>query len=97
MDLVLRKGGLCYMRIIQCSNCGANGLVERNGCIVCEYCDSKFIIESSDFPQKSMGMSLNADIENLLQRCRTDPKNARRYANRVLDIDPTNLEALKYI
>ena len=85
------------MKILQCTNCGASGLVEKGGYMICPYCDSKFAIESSDFPQRSMGMSLNSDVENLLRKCRTDPKNARKYANLVLDIDPSNTEALKYI
>lgn len=85
------------MKTLKCENCGANGLVEHNGYWVCEYCDSKFAIQASDTPQQAMGRSLNADVENLLRKCRTDPKNARKYANLVLDIDPTNQEAINYL
>ena len=85
------------MKTLKCENCGANGLVERNGYWVCEYCDSKFAIQSSDIPQQSMGFSLNADVESLLRKCRTDRKNARKYANLILDIDPNNTEVYKYL
>jgi hypothetical protein len=41
--------------------------------------------------------SLTDDIKMLLQKCRDDPANARRYASLVLDIDPSNEEALHYL
>lgn len=85
------------MKPMTCANCGANGLVERNGFWVCDYCDSKFAIQAADTPQQAMGRSLNSDVERLLQKCRADRKNAWKYANLILDIDPTNQEALKYL
>lgn len=42
-------------------------------------------------------ISINSDVENLLQKCRIDRKNARKYANLILDIDPDNEEARKYL
>lgn len=89
--------GMKSMKILKCSNCGASSLFESEGYMICEYCGSKFTVESSDFPQQSMGKSLNTDIDNLIRKCRTDPANAKKYANLILDIDPTNREALKYI
>jgi len=88
---------MMHMKLLKCGNCGASNLFENKGYMVCEYCGSKFAIESSDFPQQTIGRSLNTDIDNLIQKCRTDPANARKYANLILDIDPTNREALKYI
>ena len=85
------------MKELTCINCGAVGLEEKNGFMVCSYCNSKFAIEAADIPQRGMGMSLNSDIDQLLQKCRTDPKNARKYANLILDMDPTNIEALRYL
>ncbi len=41
------------------------------------------------------GISLNSDIERLLQKCRTDPKNKRKYINLILDIDPDNTDVYK--
>ena len=85
------------MKLLGCSNCGANGLVKKNGYMLCEFCNSRFAIEGSDFPQESIGMTLNTDVENLLRKCRTDSKNAKKYANLILDIDPTNQKAWKYL
>ena len=85
------------MKMMKCANCGANELREVRGFLVCEYCDSRFAIQASDVPQQAMGMSINSDVERLLRKCRTDRKNARKYANLILDIDPGNAEARKYL
>ena len=85
------------MRIIKCANCGANELIEKDGYFICEYCCSKFAIEASDRPQNAMGVSISEDIKRLLAKCRTDRKNARKYANLILDIDPNNKDALQYL
>ena len=85
------------MKPIRCLNCGANDMVEVGSFWVCRYCQSKFAIESSDVPREGMGVSLNADIQRLLRKCKEDPRNAKKYANLILDIDPTNREALKYL
>ena len=85
------------MKALNCINCGATDMIRKDGYMECQYCNSKFSIEATDFPQQSMGMSLNEDVDNLLKKCKKDTKNARKYANLILDIDPTNVEALQYI
>lgn len=85
------------MKVQKCTNCGSGELLEESGYWLCAYCGSKFAIEAADVPQKGMGVSLNEDINILLNKCRTDPRNARKFANLILDIDPTNQEALKYL
>ena len=92
------------MKSITCKNCGATGLQARNGFWICEYCNSRFMITTEDYysdtPGKSSGPSgitVSSDVEMLLQKCRMNPRNARKYANLILDIDPTNKEALKYL
>ena len=96
-----------------CKNCTAVGLKLKGSFLVCEYCGSKFLLTADDFAsQRSKAMptakagishsfsseiSLGGDIELLLQKCRLDPRNARKYANLILDIDPTNKEAYKYL
>ena len=92
------------MKSMNCKACGAAGLKVQGGWLVCEYCDSKFMLSSEDFdfyggkgPNTGTGISLGGDIERLLQKCRTDPRNARKYANLVLDMDPDNEEARKYL
>ena len=41
------------------------------------------------------GISLDSDIERLLQKCRTDPKNKKKYINLILDLDPDNTDVYK--
>jgi len=48
-------------------------------------------------PKKGTSIALNEDIRMLLRKCKEDTANARRYANLVLDIDPSNKEANKYL
>lgn len=79
------------MKQIICESCGASDFLEKAGYRICQYCGTQYHINS-----KSL-ISLNDDIENLLQKCKREPRNARRYANLILDIDPTNKEALKYL
>ena len=95
------------MKELTCKNCGAGGLVARSGYLVCLYCDSKFLMTAEDFYSSktggsgasatNSGISLDSDVEMLLQKCRMNPRNARKYANLILDIDPDNEEALKYL
>ena len=83
-----------------------------NGYLICEYCESKFLFTAEDYDfygssqtsshtgtshSHTSGISLGSDIEMLLQKCRMNPKNVRKYANLILDIDPDNEEALKYL
>jgi hypothetical protein len=46
---------------------------------------------------KASVISVSSDIEALLQKCREDPRNRKRYAGLILDIDPTNPEAQQYL
>ena len=80
------------LKVIICERCGANSLHEENNYYVCDYCGTKFIKKP-----EGEGISLNSDIERLLQKCKTDPKNAKKYANLILDIDPDNTEVYKYL
>jgi hypothetical protein len=85
------------MKLINCEKCGGNDFFEQNGYRICRYCRSKYALHADDiFPQGSR-ISLGEDIKMLLQKCQADPANARRYANLILDIDPGNDEAIKYL
>ena len=80
-------------------------------CLYCEsqYIEQKNIINDSAPPKSTLiidknlndsvmsGISLDDDISRLLSKCKEDPLNAKKYANLVLDIDPHNVEALKYV
>lgn len=85
------------MRQLRCPNCGANDFYYKDGFQICSYCDTKYVPDSKEVPQKSSEISLQSDIDRLLQKCKDEPFNARKYAGRILDIDPTNKEALKYL
>ena len=85
------------MKITTCEKCGGGDFVERDGYRICQYCGTKYLITDEDVPRKSSSIALENDISILLQKCRDDPVNAHRYASLVLDIDPGNVEALKYL
>ncbi|MDT2434268.1 hypothetical protein P7D98_19575 [Enterococcus avium] len=80
-----------------CNNCGSNKLNQVEGYWVCEYCHSKFIINTQHIVKTQTKISLNEDIERLFELIIKDPSNTIRYANLILDIDPTNAEASKYL
>jgi hypothetical protein len=85
------------MRLIDCANCGSKELAEEDGFIVCIYCKTKYVPEADDVPNKKTVIGIASDIQVLLNKCKIDPANRRRYANLVLDIDPNNTEAKQYI
>lgn len=99
------------MKALVCKSCGATGLQVKNGYVTCEYCDTQFMLTAEDYDfygttkpaskqeksTVSSSISLGSDIEMLLQKCRMNPKKAKKYANLILDIDPDNEDALKYL
>lgn len=85
------------MKLIECQQCGSSELQEVNGVLVCEYCRSQFVPQTDDLPPVESSIELDSDVAALLKKCEVDPGNRRRYASLILDIDPTNSEALKYL
>ena len=99
------------MKIVVCSGCGASDFIEKNGFLVCTYCCSKFAAENDDKPiysaikkntagslnDSNSSIALSDDVQRLLDKCKKEPLNAKRYANLILDIDPDNIEALNYL
>ena len=85
------------MKLVECTRCGSKELYEENGLVKCAYCQSQFVPQPDDARAKSTVIGVHSDIRNLLEKCRTDPANSRRYASLVLDLDPTNPEALAYL
>lgn len=85
------------MKELLCSRCGAGDWDYSNGYRTCKYCGTLFRLTEEDIIQRESHIELNSDVERLLQKCRLEPRNAKKYANLVLDIDPTNREALKYL
>jgi hypothetical protein len=107
---ILKKGGGCQMDC--CKNCGASDLKLVKGYWCCGYCDSRFAATKEEQKTYSFSgtksalgkhegvnsqIGLDDDVARLLEKCRTDRKNARKYANLILDIDSDNEEALKYV
>ena len=98
------------MKALICSSCGASSWKEDGEYRVCLHCGTKFekileeqkkvvvsAIQTAAIRQVQSVIALNDDVSRLLQKCKAEPKNARKYANLILDIDPTNEEAKKYI
>jgi len=85
------------MILIECTKCGSNELFEEVGYVVCAYCRLRFVRQPGDVPTTETVITLDHDIENLLERCRNDLSSRRRLANLILDIDPTNVEAKRFL
>ena len=65
--------------------------------MTCEYCGTQFLASEILGTGTSSSIDLGDDVQQLLEKCRKNPANARKYANLILDIDPDNAEALKYL
>lgn len=97
------------MGVMLCSSCGSNQFIENREYRICAYCGGKtkkeaparvektIVYQSVPRQQTSATIDLTDDVSRLLQKCKADPRNARKYANLILDIDPDNTEALKYL
>lgn len=85
------------MKEIVCTQCAGREWIEQNGFRTCAFCGTKYRLTADDYAVLSSDISLNGDVQRLLQKCKEDPINARKYANLALDIDPGNAEALGYL
>ena len=98
------------MKAIICTSCGASRWKEEGEYRICLHCGTTYEKNNEDKPRSAFSavhaqvakqvnsvIALNEDVERLLQKCRNEPKNARKYANLILDIDPTNQEAQEYL
>ena len=85
------------MKAIKCAHCGGDEFTTKEGFQVCRYCKSRFVPSKDEAPTKSTTISLNEDVQRLLNKIETDPFHARRYATLILEIDPNNKEAKKIL
>jgi len=85
------------MKIVECVQCGSNELTEIDGITTCDYCKARYAMEASEMASHGTTISVNSDIEALLQKCVDDPANRKRYADLVLNLDPSNKEALEFL
>lgn len=85
------------MKLEVCKQCGANEFLEVPGYRICKFCKSRFVLIKEEQMPVNTDINLRSDVDALLEKCKKDPSNARKYANLVLDIDPNNNEAKKFI
>lgn len=85
------------MKLVECIKCGSNELFEESIYVVCAYCRLKSVPSKTDLSNSPTAVSVYDDIRNLLEKCKNDPSNRRRYANLILDLDPTNVEVNQYL
>lgn len=85
------------MKMLVCEKCGSTDFFEKNGFRICSYCRTKYALQQSDAEPRTSDIDLDGDVARLLRKCRENPARARRYANLVLDMDPGNTEALRYL
>lgn len=86
-------GGIDLKALI-CANCGASSWKTEKGLKICTFCGTTYRDENAP---KQSDITLDDDVQRLLRKCEDDPANARKYANLVLDIDPTNEDVFKYL
>jgi hypothetical protein len=85
------------VKIIRCTKCGGNELIDETKHVICAYCRAIFVRDEGLANKKKSTISVSSDVANLLKRCREEPDNRKRLAGLVLDIDPTNEEARRYL
>lgn len=79
-----------------CPNCGSQEYIEEGKFIKCTYCGTRFKKQNKDGFSQGVTIDLTDDVSRLLQLCKKDPRNKRRYANLILEIDPFNRMAHRY-
>jgi hypothetical protein len=85
------------MNLIKCPNCASLEISIDSEIGTCEYCDSRFAIPKEQPEKAPTTIGIEGDVARLLKKCEDDPSKRRVYANLILDIDPHNLEARKYL
>lgn len=85
------------MKIVECTKCGSNELFEEFDYVICAYCRLKYVPSQEGKTRSESVISISEDVQNLLKKCRDDPKNRNRFVRLILDIDPTNAEVAKYL
>ena len=85
------------MKLIKCETCGSSDFVTKGNSRICRFCGAEYQLFKEDVGVKDTSIDLNDDILRLLQKAKDEPEKAKKYANLILDIDPTNKEALKLL
>ena len=89
------------MKQLICEMCGGRDLIKNEGVFVCQNCGAKYSVEDAKkmMVEGTVTVDRSTDINNLLIRAkqfeeRGDYGKADEYYNKVLDLDPSNEEAL---
>jgi uncharacterized Zn finger protein (UPF0148 family) len=85
------------MKSFQCEGCGSTDFYDLDGYRICEHCGRKHIITKEDQRVKQSTIDLNEDVAMLLEKCKTEPERAKKFAQRILEIDPNNAEAKRIL
>lgn len=85
------------MKMMYCERCGGDEFREENGYRVCRFCKTKYQLQREEMLVPESSISVNDDIQRLLNLCKENPANASKYAGLILDIDPTNREVMQYL
>ena len=85
------------MKALICEHCGGDEFIEKEGYYICRYCKSTFVPSKDMKPEKTATIALNDDVARLLQKCKTDPVRAQKYAELILEMDPSNKEAIEIL
>lgn len=85
------------MDSLACPNCGSFDVKRENTRATCNFCRSLFSIEIPGGKSDDSVIDLASDVQILLDKCRKDPNNRRRYVNLILDIDPHNEEVHEFL
>lgn len=83
--------------LVDCEACGSKKLIKKDGFHVCAYCHTQYFPKVNNATSSETVIGIASDIQVLLQKCIEDPSNRRRFANLILDIDPTNREAKRFL
>ncbi len=80
-----------------CENCGAKEYTLEKNNLICSYCHTRYKIQKGDPFSFGAKIDLVDDINMLVSKCIKEPHNAKRYANIILEMDPYNQFARRYI
>ncbi|MBQ3756907.1 MAG: hypothetical protein II873_07325 [Oscillospiraceae bacterium] len=85
------------MMAFTCKSCGSNDFREEGNYRICNYCGTKHIITVEDRQISPIAVDLQDDVSRLLAKCIAEPARAKKYAQRILEIDPNNVEARRIL
>ena len=91
------------MKNIECKKCKSVDFERVDNALKCIYCRTTYVDETGigkNFLKNNTSNStieIDEDILLLLDKIKREPWNRNRYANMILDIDPTNEDALKML